>query len=240
MNSDDSGSENDNSLGIKLTEEEKKTAAGRRKMKPLFLYALWKVSGGSPLCFVNMFELGADLGLDEQETHTIVGRLVDDMHVQHRTIGGGISITNYGAEHVEEHAEDFEEIVRSTRAAHLMMEVKVDRSINISGGQIGAVNQGDHAQVNVTQNVQQNAIADLAARLRAQIEKESGLDAPTKKEAIEQVETIEEEAKQPQLRSGRIKAAAAYLSGLVSDAKTMIVASAEIHGLIQEIGKLLG
>lgn len=117
----------------------------------------------------------------------------------------------------------------------------MDRSINVSGGQVGAANQGDHAHVNVTQNVQNNpGVVELVAQLRDLITKEPGLVGPKKAEAIEQVDAIQEEAERPQLRSGRVKAATAYLKGLVEDVQTAVAGATQIYGVLEAINKAVG
>lgn len=116
----------------------------------------------------------------------------------------------------------------------------IERTVKVSGGQIGAVNQGNHVQVNVTQNVQQNAIADLAAQLRSKIEHAPELDSPMKKEAIEQVDSIRHEAQQPKPLSSRIKAAASYIKTLIEGGRVAAVTATEIQGLLAEISKAAG
>lgn len=67
-----------------------------------FLKALYDAVDGSPRSYVNMWELGTDIGFDRKTTDNIVEYLVDQNLVEYFAIGGNIVITHSGVLEIEE------------------------------------------------------------------------------------------------------------------------------------------
>jgi TIR domain len=72
-----------------------------RPLRQQFLRLLYKASGGSTTDAIQMREIGAELGLDEEETERIVQWLVDRGLVRWFSFGGNISITPAGVDAAE-------------------------------------------------------------------------------------------------------------------------------------------
>jgi hypothetical protein len=74
---------------------------GLKKKRLDFLKKLYEVSESDETKFVNIYEIGSQLGFDRELTISITQYLKGEGLIQLRTIGGGISITHYGIKNVE-------------------------------------------------------------------------------------------------------------------------------------------
>ena len=66
-----------------------------------YLNLLYKRTGGQRLKFLDMWDLGGELGIGRNDTHVLVDYLVGETLAEHRGIGGIIGITHYGIVEVE-------------------------------------------------------------------------------------------------------------------------------------------
>lgn len=66
-----------------------------------FLNALYDKTNGSTHGIISMWEVGEGLDLDHDSTSGVVDYLNGENLLEHRTLGGGISITHYGVVEVE-------------------------------------------------------------------------------------------------------------------------------------------
>lgn len=66
-----------------------------------YLNLLYERTGGQRLKFIDMWDLGGELGIGRDDTHALVDYLVGEHLAEHRGIGGIIGITHYGIVEVE-------------------------------------------------------------------------------------------------------------------------------------------
>jgi hypothetical protein len=73
----------------------------KKKKRVEFLRRLYEESGGNQYTFVNMFDLGKELGLDRVSSGEIAQYLVEEGLIKLQTLDGLVSITHLGVVKVE-------------------------------------------------------------------------------------------------------------------------------------------
>jgi hypothetical protein len=74
----------------------------QRKARFQFLNRLYEATGGDEYSYVDMFELGKEIGLDGQETQRVFQYLSHEGLLAARALGGAIGITHFGVVNVEQ------------------------------------------------------------------------------------------------------------------------------------------
>jgi hypothetical protein len=87
--------------GVTTLSKDREQQARRDEHRYRFLRHVFDVTGGKTSAYVNMWEIGQELGLTRGETDGAAEYLKGKGLIEHVTIGGGISLTAYGVEEVE-------------------------------------------------------------------------------------------------------------------------------------------
>lgn len=101
-----------------------------------FLNRLYEVTDGNKMAFVSMWDLGNDLQMTREETAMVADYLSGEHLIEHRAIGGIISISHYGVIEVERSLSEPETPTRYFPAVVNVLNIN-----NMSGSQI---QQGTH------------------------------------------------------------------------------------------------
>jgi hypothetical protein len=200
----------------------------RNENRYRFLRGMYDATGGSSAAFVNMWELGGELGLSREDTNDAESYLQDEGLVKAMTLGGGISITHRGIQEVES------SIQRPNRpTAHFSTEVINHYTTTYNGP---VINQsGTHNVANVVHNVgvTGSQVAALVSEIRQLV---AGLQPEQRQDALDMVQVIEAEAQSPAPRKGMLRTALKGLTELAKDAAALAV---PLASLAQAIGPLL-
>ena len=160
-----------------------------------YLNLLYERTGGQRLKFLDMWDLGGELGIGRDDTHVLVDYLVGENLAEHRGIGGIIGITHYGIVEVERALTEPE-----TPTKYFPPVINVLNIHSVVGSQI---QQGTHGSTQ-TQTVTTNdteAIRALVSSFREKLS-ELPLDQADKSDAEAELQTLE-----AQLRSSKPKTA---------------------------------
>lgn len=164
-----------------------------KKNRFQYLNMLHDVTGGSSLRYVSMWELGQELGFDNDETSNIVEYLVGEHLVKHVAIGGEITITHNGRKEIES--------ALSAPEKPTTYFPPVVNILNIQSMVGSQIQQGTHhstQKISIDHN-QLDTVREFVTQLEARIP-EMELDCDSRAEADAEIATIN-----AQLRSSRPK-----------------------------------
>lgn len=158
-----------------------------------YLNLLYERSGGQRLKFLDMWNLGAELGIDRDDTHALVDYLVGEHLAEHRGIGGIIGITHHGIVEVERALSEPE--------APTKYFPPVINVLNIHSVVASQIQQGTHgsSQVQTVSTNETEAIRVLLTALKERLP-ELPLSPEDKAEAESEIQTLD-----AQLRSSKPK-----------------------------------
>ena len=160
-----------------------------------YLNLLYERTGAQRLKFLDMWDLGGELGIGRDDTHVLVDYLVGENLAEHRGIGGIIGITHCGIVEVERALTEPE-----TSTKYFPPVINVLNIRSVVGSQI---QQGTHGSTQ-TQTVTTNdteAIRALVSSFREKLS-ELPLDQADKSDAEAELQTLE-----AQLQSSKPKTA---------------------------------
>lgn len=158
-----------------------------------YLNHLYGKTGGQRLKFLDMFDVGGDIGITRDETQAVVDYLVGEHLAEHRGIGGIIGITHSGIVEVERALTEPE-----SPTTYFPPVINVLNIQSVVGSQI---QQGTHGSTQ-TQAITMNDAEAIKALLNALKERlpELPLTQAEKLEAEAEIQTVE-----AQLRSSKPK-----------------------------------
>jgi len=162
-----------------------------------FLNHMYEITGGSSRKFVNMFELGTELGFEQKEVSNIVQYLKGEHLVEHKTLGGGIAITHYGVKEVEEALSNPES------STTYFPPVNIIQIHHMEGSQIqqGNVNSSQTGAFNLTKA---EDIKAFVSSLKAKLD-ELQVGSGDKEEVLSDIETIESQLRSSRPKEGIVK-----------------------------------
>lgn len=188
---------------------------GRRKMnieelktmRFQFLKALYEFSGGDKFKWLSMWDLGASLGFDRQNTKLTAEYLKSENLLKYQALGGIIGITHHGIKEVE---DAISEPSKPTHYFPAVSSIHVNTMINstIQQASPGAT------QIIQTGDVRIEQLAEIMTKLKESVDK-LGLSECDRGDLQAEIDTID-----AQLNSSKPKAS--IVSECLSSARSII------------------
>lgn len=197
-----------------------------------YLNRLYEVTNGNGKELVSMWEIGKAIALARDETENVVNYLVGEHLMEHRTIGGGISITHQGIVEVER--------ALSAPDAPTHYFPPVINIVNVQSMVGSQIQQGTHGS-SQSQTVSQNdidAIRALVTQFKEQLS-ELPLNAGDKTEAQAELQTIEAQLGSTKPKLSILKESLKTLRSLIEGVASNALAS-ELLPLFAPLIALLG
>lgn len=197
-----------------------------------FLNRLYEVSDGNTMKIVSMWDVGDTAQLTRNETENVVNYLVGEHLVEHRTIGGGISVTHHGVVEVERALSAPESPTHYFPPIVNIMNVQSMVSSQIQQGTHGSA----QSQVANTNDIE--AIRALISKFGASIH-ELPISAEEKAEAQAELRTVEAQLASSKPKPLILRESLKTLRNLAEGVASNAVA-ASLLPLFAPLGALLG
>lgn len=194
-----------------------------------FLKLLYEVTGGNQSCFVNMWEVGQELGYDRKDIDLICQYLKGEGLIEYKTLGGGISITHWGVMQIEEAVSKPE---KKTQYFPSVVNIINVEQMNNSQIQQGSDRSG--------QTFNQNSSMDFKGlelfleQMKKDIEK-LNLPEYSYKEAMAKINTVASQVSSPKPKNTIIQECLKTLRIILEGAAGSIVAT----GLLNQLDKFI-
>jgi hypothetical protein len=191
----------------------------KKKDRFLFLKKLYDTTDGNSGYIVNMWDLGSELGFNREKIHNLVDYLSDKGLLEHKTLGGGISITHYGIVEIED------SLSHPNSSTDHFLPINV---IHIENMTNSAIQQGTSHS---TQTINFNADkSDELKKIISEIEnikEQITLDRLVFDELISEIDTLKSQIKSPKPKSiivtESLKTIRSILEGVAGNAATPLI-----------------
>ncbi len=107
--------------GVDLCEQLLSIGPEREEIRMAVLRRIYEMADGSTRIIVPLFEAASDIGLDREQASDVFHHLTEGYFIEAKSIGGGVSLTTYGVDFVEQHligVELIEDAVRPSQAEY--------------------------------------------------------------------------------------------------------------------------
>jgi hypothetical protein len=191
----------------------------KKKDRYLYLQSLYDLTDGNPAAFLNMWELGSELGFDRVKTRNVVDYLIAEGLLEPRALGGIISITHDGIIEIEDSKSNPD----SPTLHFLPLNLIQIENMNNSAIQQGTSYSMQQINFNSEKLDQLPKIINEIEVIKDQIE----IDKTLYDELISEVETLKSQMKSPKPKNvilgESLKSIRSILEGVVGNLITPII-----------------
>lgn len=194
-----------------------------------FLKLLYEVTGGNQNCFVNMWEIGKELGFDRKDTDLICQYLEGEGLIEYKTLGGGISITHWGVMQIEEAVSEPEK-----KTQYFPSVVNIINVEQMNNSQIQQGNEHSVQTFNQNSDMDFKKLELFLEQMKKDIEK-LNLEEDTYKEAMAEINTVATQVSSPKPKNSIIQECLKTLRNILEGTAGSIVATGLLNQLSQFI-----
>lgn len=194
-----------------------------------FLKLLYEVTGGNQSYFVNMWEVGQELGYDRKDIDLICQYLKGEGLIEYKTLGGGISITHWGVMQIEEAVSEPEK-----KTQYFPSVVNIINVEQMNNSQIQQGNDRSGQTFNQNSSMDFKGLELFLEQMKKDIEK-LNLPEYSYKEAMAEINTVTSQVSSPKPKNTIIQECLKTLRIILEGAAGSIVAT----GLLNQLDKFI-
>lgn len=194
-----------------------------------FLKLLYEVTDGNQSCFVNMWEVGQELGYDRKDIDLICQYLKGEELIEYKTLGGGISITHWGVMQIEEAVSEPEK-----KTQYFPSVVNIINVEQMNNSQIQQGNDRSGQTYNQNSSMDFKGLELFLGQMKKDIEK-LNLPEYSYKEAMAEINTVASQVSSPKPKNTIIQECLKTLRIILEGAAGSIVAT----GLLNQLDKFI-
>lgn len=205
----------------------------KRKLRFQFMKALYDATDGSRTVIVNMFELGAALGWDRDRVSNVVEYLEGEGLLEHRTLGGGISIAHSGVLEVER------AVTEPTLPTEHFPPLSVIYVGTMIGSQISQGSPGSSQTLEVSRGASLDEVAALLRELKEIVLPAADFSEQDRSEFEAELGTVEQQIRSSRPKRTFIRASLTRLAEMLGHANAAAGSAVQFAEYAQRIHEIV-